>query len=345
MSCFSLKNYILDCFDKNYRAFGFNCENINEHKKWRAEAINKIKKMTGFDKMTACDFNAVIEEKTELAEFIREKVVINTQENIKMPLYVLRPKDKGFNKAVIAIHGHSSDGKNSLAGVVKDSIQAKYEKYNYSYAMELVKMGFTVYIPDLCGSGERREKKQEGDENIAKASCNDLNFALISVGQTLAGIILFDLIRLLDYIEKDSNVDKVGCVGFSGGGLYTLLLSALDERIDMTVVSGYFHGYRNTILENNLCGCNFIPNLWQSFDCGDFGAMVAPRKLVIETGKEDKLNGKKGIENVYPQLEITQKAYGLYEKEENVKFFVCEGGHKWFGSTYPLIKKWGEKID
>lgn len=345
MSNFSLKDYILDCFDKDYRGIGFDCGSVKEHKEWRNSAVKEIKALTGFDTMSACDFDAVVEEKTELEDFNREKVVINTQKNVKMPFYVLRPKGKDLKKAIIAVHGHGSDGKNTLAGVIKDGIREKFDLFNYNYAMDLVKKGFTVYVPDLCGSGDRREEKQGGDENITKTSCNDLNFALISVGKSLAGVILFDLTRLIDYIEKDTNAEKIGCVGFSGGGLYTLLLSAIDERIDMAVVSGYFHGYRDTILENNFCGCNFIPKLWTKLDCGDFGAMLAPRRLIIETGNEDSLNGKRKIENVYPQLEITKKAYKLYDKEDNVKLFICNGGHKWYGSAYSELEKWGEGCD
>lgn len=342
-SYFSLKEYLYDNFDKQYRTFGFNCNNIEEHIKWKDKVKKELYKISGIDKMQGCEFNAEVVESVNIDGITREKIIINTQNNIKMPFYVLKP-DKGCKKAVLAIHGHGSDGKNTLVGIINDSMKDKFDKYNYTYAMDLAKMGFVVYVPDLCGSGERREKKQQGDDKLDKSSCDDLNFALMSLGLSLQGVITYDLMRLLDYIKEDNrcNSDKICCVGFSGGGSSALWLSALDERIDLAVVSGYYHGFRDSILENNFCGCNFIPNLWKTVDCGDFGAMIAPRGLIIEVGDKDNLNGSRGIHNVYPQVDIAKAAYKLYNKEEKINCFICDGAHKWFGAGYDLIKKWGE---
>ena len=33
------------------------------------------------------------------------------------------------------------------------------------------------------------------------------------------------------------NPDKIGCIGFSGGGMQTLWLSAMDDRIGISVIS------------------------------------------------------------------------------------------------------------
>lgn len=344
MDDFSVKDYLLNKIDEDYRSFGFKGKTVEEHKRWKADVRDRLKKISGIDRMRACSLNYNAYESEKIGKITRTKAIISTQDKIKMPFYILRP-DNGNGKVVLAIHGHGSDGKNVLSGIINESIKEKAEKYNYSYAMELAEMGFTVYVPDLCGSGERREKKQSGDENLTKSSCNDINFALISVGLSLQGIIAFDLMRLIDFITDENNTDKICCVGFSGGGLSALWLSALDERVDLTVVSGYFHGFRDTALESNYCGCNFVPELWKTVDCGDFAAAIAPRKLIIEAGKDDKLNGTTGMENVYPQLEIAGSAYKLYNLEGNLSFFECSGGHKWYGSGMDLIKMWGEGSD
>jgi hypothetical protein len=65
--------------------------------------------------------------------------------------------------------------------------------------------------------------------------------------------------------------------------------------------------------------------------------MIAPRKLAIETGNEDKLNGRRGIEGVMEQIEMTQKVYEMYDKE-NFKYFIANGGHKWYGMAYDFLK-------
>lgn len=41
-----------------------------------------------------------------------------------------------------------------------------------------------------------------------------MNFALISLGMSLQGIIVYELMCLVDYIEKEDSVKKLGVVGF-----------------------------------------------------------------------------------------------------------------------------------
>lgn len=62
-----------------------------------------------------------------------------------------------------------------------------------------MKMGYTVYIPDLLGSGERRLGVYD---DVQKSDCDELNFALISLGMSLQGVIVYELMCLVDYIEK-----------------------------------------------------------------------------------------------------------------------------------------------
>lgn len=62
--------------------------------------------------------------------------------------------------------------------------------------MELLNKGYTVYVPDLLGAGER----MLGIYKNNTAECNDINNALISLGYSLQGMILFENMRLTDYI-------------------------------------------------------------------------------------------------------------------------------------------------
>ena len=85
----------------------------------------------------------------------------------------------------------------------------------------------------------------------------------------------------------------------SGGGLQTLCLAALDERVACAVISGYMYGVEDSLL--HLSGnrdCNYIPHLWESADMGDVAALIAPRPLLIEAARQDPLNGPRGMDNV-----------------------------------------------
>jgi hypothetical protein len=166
----------------------------------------------------------------------------------------------------------------------------------------------------------------------------------VPLGQTVTGMWVWDLMRLIDYIEtrEDCISECIGCAGLSGGGLQTLWAAALDERISCSVISGYFYGYKQSLLEMpDACSCNYVPRLWEKVDMGDIGALIAPRPLLIETGNQDELNGREGIGNVIPQVEITKKAYSLYKAEENLYHHIFNGGHRWNGEkAVPWLIKW-----
>jgi len=131
--------------------------------------------------------------------------------------------------------------------------------------------------------------------------------------------------------NKSYNRINLDVIGFSGGGLQALFLSALDERVNKTVISGYYHSYRDSILRTNQCGCNFIPGLYKYLEIGDIGALIAPRPLFIESGYEDKLNGPRGILDVKEQVQITQRAYEIFNRKENLIHKIHPAGHRWNG--------------
>jgi hypothetical protein len=163
------------------------------------------------------------------------------------------------------------------------------------------------------------------------------------LGQTVTGMWAWDLHRLIDYIETrdDCRADRIGCAGLSGGGLQTLWATAFDERIRCAVVSGYFYGYKEALLDGHTnCACNYVPHLYEHVDMGDIGALIAPRPLLIETGDQDGLNGASGLENVYSQLAITRRAYQTLDHEDGLAHDVFAGEHRWLGvQAIPWLKQ------
>ena len=66
---------------------------------------------------------------------------------------------------------------------------------------------------------------------------------------------------------------------------------------------------------------------------GDIASLIAPRPLMIQSCREDHLNGPRGLENVYEQMDIIRNAYGLYAAEQKVVHDIHEGGHCWHGDN------------
>jgi len=340
---------MLDAFDSCARKLAYNASNIDEYNEWKKKLRDELNNITGISKMKKCELMPQVLENRQMDGYVRKKVIIQTENKVWMPFYILVPDDlkEGEKRpSIIAAHGHGCGGKFAPAGVTEiPVIQRNVEHENSDYGLQLAKKGFIVFCPDARGSGERRERREQGDDKnkFIGSSCNDLNFAAISMGRSLTGMWVWDLMRLIDFISTLDycDTDRIGCCGFSGGGLQSIWLAAMDDRIKCAVVSGYFHGYRDSVMRTNRCGCNFVPHLWETADMGDLGALVAPRPLLIESGDRDSLNGPRGITDVKEQYEITLEAYKLHGAADKLEHHVYEGGHKWYGvHAVPFFKKW-----
>lgn len=347
---FTTAEYLAARHDRVGRQMGFRAKSLEDCRGWQQELRAKLRSITGIDTMLSAPLNPQVTERESLDGYIRERVEIQTEPGVIMPLYVLIPKSMVSDErrpAVITPHGHASGGKLSPAGrkeipVIADAIKG----YNYDYSVQLVREGFVVFAPDARGFGERREWpwQKDSEEAFMMSSCQVLNHMAIPLGQTVTGMWTWDLMRLVDYITQRPECDssRVGCAGLSGGGLQTLWVAALEERVQCAVVSGYFYGYKDALLKLcNNCSCNYVPHLWELVDMGDIGALIAPRPLFIETGDEDGLNGERGVANVTEQVDITRQAYSILAVSERLSHYVFHGPHQWDGTkAIPWLKHW-----
>ena len=328
-------------WDAADRKYSFACRSIDEWSAWRLEFTAALKLLCGYDTMVPADPVPRLTGTREFPDHTRERVEIRTEPGITMPFFVLIPKNmQPPFPAVIALPGHRSGGKLAVAGCREiPEIEETIAVHNYDYGLQLVREGNIVFCPDPRGHGERQEP---GEESRLSASCSRINHMALPLGQTLLGMQVWDVHRLIDYIQtrKECRSGSIACVGFSGGGLQCLWAAALDERISAAVISGYMYGSRDSLLDlSNNCSCNYIPRLWGYADMGDIAALIAPRPLCIESGTDDPLNGHRGLANVYPQTAVISRAYSLLNKGENFRHAVFSGGHRWHGEeSIPWLK-------
>lgn len=324
------------------RQLSFTARTKTEWLAWRRKALVKLKDLTGYDTMIRTPLRPRITEERDFRTYTRQRVEIRTEPGIVSPCFVLIPKQgRPPYPAVLAPHGHGSGGKLSPAGCREDPrIAEKIAYYNYDYGVKFAEAGFITFCTDARGFGERREELARKD--VLQQSCQWINNMAIPLGQTVAGMWAWDLHRVLDYIEtrRDCDPGRIGCAGLSGGGLQTLWAAALDRRIRCAVISGYFYGYKESLLDlHGNCSCNYVPHLYENMDMGDIAALIAPRPLLIETGTRDPLNGASGVKNVRSQVRITRRAYRLLGVPRLLKHDIFEGEHRWHGvEAYPWMK-------
>ena len=224
---------------------------------------------------------------------------------------------------LIVPHGHGG-GKES-------TIQSQT-----AFIRDVLEDGFLVVCPDERGSGDRREFPEQGDEpeKIRMNSHRELLQVCSGFGQSVIGMAVWDLMRLADYLLALSESNGfLACAGMSGGGQQTVWFSAMDDRVKAAITSGYFYGFKESLIElPQNCACNFIPHMFETADMGELGALIAPRPFFVESGEKDGLNGKSGLNNVTTQLDVTRKAYHIFNENAYPIHSIHSGGHQWVGT-------------
>lgn len=269
---------------------------------------------------------------------VRTHAMLQVEPDVWMPFYLLEPQSPKFDArgrkcCYICPHGHQGAGAASVAGVAGvPAVDDAVRKFNYDYGLRLARMGYVAVCPDARGWGYRRDWKGQGDDenNYLRGTC--LNQARMAepLGLTVAGLNVWDNMRLIDYLATrgDIAMDDLGCFGFSGGGYMTLYLAALDPRVRKAFVSGYLYGVGDSLLHlNGNCSCNYTPGLWRLLDMGDIASLIAPCPLLVQSCEEDHLNGSRGLKNVGEQLEIVRDAYKLLGRRDGLRHEVCPGEH------------------
>lgn len=312
-----------------------------EFEVWRTEARAQLRSLLGMDLLELCNLQPRLLERVRLpGNITREKVLLQTEPDVYMPVYILIPDQKAENyRPFLCPPGHQGAGKYSVAGDRSvDAVAESIDFFNYDYGLQLAQRGHVALCPDCRGFGERRDpdKQSSAPEDFMSGTCYQLAHMAEPLGMTVIGMLVWDLQRLADYVALRGEwpMERLSCLGFSGGGMQTLWLSALDDRIRLAVISGYMYGYKDSLL--TLCGncsCNYVPGLWRHYDMGDIASLIAPRPLVIQSCRSDHLNGPRGIQNAVEQVDIVKNVYALYNAGERVRHDVCDGEHH-FDSTH-----------
>jgi hypothetical protein len=223
-----------------------------------------------------------------------ENVAIETLPGLYVCGSLYRPaKSKGKIPVIISPNGHFQSG--------------RYNKDQQKLCATLARMGAMTFSYDLFAWGE----------STLQFKFEDHNHSIAMSIQALNGL------RILDFLlaQKDADPARVGITGASGGGSQTFLLSALDDRIKVSVpvvmLSCYFYG--GSLSESGMP----IHLCEGGTDNPELAAMFAPKpQLVVSDGKDWTAH--------VPEIEFPylQKVYGYYGKRDAVKnVHLANEGH------------------
>ncbi|EDY18919.1 hypothetical protein CfE428DRAFT_3577 [Chthoniobacter flavus Ellin428] len=276
----------------------------------------------------------------EFPDYTREELLLEAADTQSLPLYVLRPKRAGQTRfpILLCLHGHGDFGNDSVAGVDDTPERQKaIRQSNYDYGRQMVHEGYLAVVPCFNPFGRRCDPALRASKTDA---CGVEFIRLQFLGRTLIGENLRDAKWALDYAcaRDDARPDRIGCIGLSYGGRMTMLVTALDPRVRVAVISGALNLFQERIEESAYaCGAQVIPGLLKYGDTPEIGSLIAPRPAIWEVGRRDPLIPPAWAEKAAERL---QRAYNAAGMPANLQIHHHDGGHVWVGDTaVPLLAK------
>lgn len=143
------------------------------------------------------------------------------------------------------------------------------------FARRLAENGYQVLIPVLISRDpvfpEEAKQQQTYREWIYRQAFH--------MGKHVIGYEVQKVLSAVDWFKKSTPALKIGVAGYGEGGLIAMYSAAVDERIDVALVSGYY-GSVEKVWEEPI-----YRNVWgllTEFGDAEIATLIAPRPLVIE---------------------------------------------------------------
>jgi dienelactone hydrolase len=319
-------------------------EEFRNVKDWKRRARGRLLDLLHYAP-PKCDPRPEVVERVDRGEYVRERVLFNTTPDIRVPAYVLLPKNVRFPApGIVALHDHGGFylwGKEKLVEIEgQHPVLTEFKKQYYagtSIASALARQGYVVIVIDMFYWGERRmlldddpadwrerplditSERIEAFNRRAGQNEDLVGRTIYAAGFTWPGVMFWDDLRTVDYLLTRPEVDKrsVGCVGLSVGGLRSCHLAALDDRIKAAVVVGWMASFPTQLKKHIRYSIGFtklVPGLYHDLDYPDVASLALPSALLVINGSKDILFDPAGVKASFDKLTACYKKAGVPER-------------------------------
>lgn len=247
---------------------------------------------------------------TDLAHVYRITLYITGQ----IPFYALLMLPQGVTTPcplIIAQHG---------GGGTPELCSDLYGKNNYNHMVRrCLQRGAAVLAPQLLMWAQKEIETQRAHPIPIDRTKTDA--ALKRFGSSITALEITGIQRCLDYVSAMPEIDenRIGMVGLSYGGYFTLHTMALDTRIK----AGYSAGAFNSRDKHCLTDWSYHSSAWLLQDA-EIAALCAPRKLYIQVGMEDSVFDYR---TAVTEAQQAQAYFAQLGAETSFQFDLWPGGH------------------
>ena len=331
--------FSLSSYESIRPSMSFSATNKAAARLWQKRVRSKLTELLGGLPSTRVALRAMILERKKLNNYTREKIVFQSRDNLSAFGYLLLPeKVSSPIPAIVCLPGHGR-GCDDIVGITENGQQRETKSgYARDFALQVVEHGYAAFAIEQLAFGCRRDDASR-KKGAGQSSCQPAAGAALLFGQTMIGWRVWDVMRAIDYLLTRSEIDssRIATMGISGGGTVSLFSAALDERIKVGVVSGYFNTFRDSILSLSHCIDNYVPGILNYIEMYDLAGLVAPRGLFIESGVRDPIFP---IHGSRAAVRKAQDIYSVFGAPNKIGHEVFDDEHVFYGNgAFEFLRK------
>lgn len=281
----------------------------------RAKQIREqILRGTGLEKAPKkCPLNPILGEKRVYNGYQVQNIAFESLPGVYVTGSLYTPINaKGRIPGILSPHGHWSDP--SDYGRYRPDAQKRFAA--------MARMGAMVFAYDMVGYGQLAE------------------FGWVHNHADVLKLQLWNSIRGIDFlISMGVNPEKIAVTGASGGGTQTFLLTAIDDRVAVSVpvvqVSAHFFGG---------CVCESGMPIHKTTDFQtnnvEIAACAAPRPMLLVSDGDDWTKNTPNVE--FPHIKYIYGLLGKSNLVENAHFINEKHGYDYSkrAAAYPFLAKY-----
>lgn len=294
---------------------------LDDWERKRPQLQRELRQMLGLDPLPPrTELKATITGRLEHPDFTVEKLHFQSSPGLYVTANLYLPRNvDGPVPGVLYVCGHANI---RTEDDVSLGAKTAYQRHPAWYARH----GYACLIIDTVQLAEI--------EGFHHGSYRMDRWWWWNRGYTPEGVEVWNSMRALDYLASRPEVDaeRLAVTGRSGGGAYSWFLTALDDRIKVTVPTAGITDLRDHVLDGVIaghCDCMYMVNTYR-WDFPTLAALAAPRPTLVANGDVDPIFPYDGVMRTFHKA---RQVYALCQRLNAWDVLIVPAGHD---DTHPL---------